>query len=55
MAAGKGHFMPPGLLGSQLATLARPNLAAENCLHVSITLTPEQICATVAAAMRRFA
>ncbi|NBV47840.1 MAG: gluconokinase [Verrucomicrobia bacterium] len=53
--ARKGHFMPPGLLGSQLATLERPNLATERCLHVSITLSPEQICATVAVAMRRFA
>ena len=53
--ARKGHFMPPGLLGSQLATLERPNLASEKCLHVSITLTPEQIGATVAVAMRRFA
>ncbi len=53
--ARKGHFMPPGLLGSQLATLERPNLATERCLHVSISLTPEQICATVAVAMRRFA
>jgi gluconokinase len=52
--ARKGHFMPPGLLGSQLATLERPNLAAERCLHVSISLSPEQICATVAVAMRRF-
>jgi len=55
MDARKGHFMPPGLLGSQLATLERPNLASEQCLHVSISLTPEQICATVAVAMRRFA
>jgi carbohydrate kinase (thermoresistant glucokinase family) len=55
MDARKGHFMPPGLLGSQLATLERPNLASEKCLHVSITLTPEQIGATVAVAMRRFA
>lgn len=53
--ARKGHFMPPGLLGSQLATLERPNLSTEKCLHVSISLTPEQICATVAVAMRRFA
>jgi gluconokinase len=53
--ARKGHFMPPGLLGSQLATLERPNLASEKCLHVSISLTPEQICATVGVAMRRFA
>ncbi|MFZ9979090.1 MAG: gluconokinase [Opitutales bacterium] len=53
--ARKGHFMPPGLLGSQLATLERPNLATERCLRVSISLTPEQICATVAVAMRRFA
>jgi gluconokinase len=55
MDARKGHFMPPGLLVSQLATLERPNLATEKCLHLSITLTPEQICATVAVAMRRFA
>ena len=27
MDARKGHFMPPGLLGSQLATLERPKLA----------------------------
>jgi gluconokinase len=53
--ARKGHFMPPGLLGSQLATLERPNLATERCLRVSISLTPEQICATVSVAMRRFA
>ena len=53
--ARKGHFMPPGLLGSQLATLERPNLATERCLHVSISLSPEQICATVVVAMRRFA
>jgi hypothetical protein len=53
--ARKGHFMPPGLLGSQLATLERPNLATEKCLHVSISLSPEQICATVGVAMRRFA
>ena len=55
MDARKGHFMPPGLLGSQLSTLERPNLATERCLHVSISLSPEQICATVAVAMRRFA
>jgi gluconokinase len=53
--ARKGHFMPPGLLGSQLATLERPNLATEKCLHVSISLTPEQICAAVGVALRRFA
>ena len=47
--------MPPGLLGSQLATLERPNLATEKCLHVSISLSLEQICATVGMAMRRFA
>ena len=53
--ARKGHFMPPGLLGSQLATLERPNLDAEKCLYVSIALSPGQICATVGVAMRRFA
>jgi hypothetical protein len=35
--------------------LERPNLASEKCLHVSISLSPEQICATVGVAMRRFA
>ena len=33
------------------STLEIPNPATERCLHVSITLTPEQICATVAAAV----
>ena len=49
--ARRGHFMSPGLLGSQLDVLEIPNPTTERCLHVSITLTPEQICATVAAAV----
>ena len=50
--ARKGHFMPSSLLGSQLATLERPDPTNEICLQVSISLTPEQICATVAGAAR---
>ena len=48
----KGHFMPSSLLGSQLATLERPDPDTENCLQVSISLTPDEICATVAGAAR---
>lgn len=39
MNARKGHFMPPGLLDSQLATLEEPRRA----LRVSIDQTPEAI------------
>jgi len=55
MDARKGHFMPPGLLGSQLATLERPDPAAERCLTVSIALTPAQIGDAVAGVMRGLA
>lgn len=48
----KGHFMPSSLLGSQLATLERPDPNNETCIQVSISLTPDMICATVAGAAR---
>jgi gluconokinase len=35
LAARRGHFMPPGLLDSQLATLERPG-AEENAIRVSV-------------------
>jgi gluconokinase len=35
-----GHFMPPSLLDSQLATLEAPG-AEENTIAVDIALTPE--------------
>lgn len=42
MAARKGHFMPPGLLDSQLATLEPPR-ADENPITVSVAGTPDEI------------
>ncbi len=39
MAARKDHFMPPGLLGSQLATLEAPS----DALVVNISLSPDQL------------
>ena len=42
----KGHFMPPSLLDSQLATLERPE-PDEGALTVSIEPPPEEIAATI--------
>lgn len=52
MDARKGHFMPPGLLGSQLATLERPDPAVENCLVLDIAPPPDVLCATVETFLR---
>ena len=50
--ARRGHFMPPGLLDSQLATLERPDPRQERCVTVSIEGSPKKIAAAVAAALR---
>jgi len=50
--ARRRHFMPPGLLDSQLATLERPDPRQERCVTVSIEGSPEEIAAAVAAALR---
>jgi gluconokinase len=42
----KGHFMPPSLLDSQLATLERPS-ADEGVLTASIIPPPDEIAATI--------
>jgi len=42
LAARQGHFMPPGLLDSQLATLERPALD-EQPLIVSVTASPAAV------------
>jgi gluconokinase len=42
LAARKGHFMPPGLLDSQFATLEPPQMD-ENPITVSIAATPDDI------------
>lgn len=46
-----GHFMPPSLLASQLATLEEPT-SDENAIAVDVALTPEQIVATVLGQIR---
>jgi gluconokinase len=46
LAARKGHFMPPGLLTSQLATLERPG-ADERPIIVSIDTAIEAIVDTI--------
>ena len=51
MAARKGHFMPPGLLDSQLATLEAPT-PDENPITVSVAGTPEEIIAAVLARLK---
>ncbi len=51
LAARKGHFMPPGLLDSQFATLEEPG-AEENPLIVPINDLPETLIETVIAGLR---
>jgi gluconokinase len=46
LAARTGHFMPPGLLDSQLATLERPS-SDERAIVVSIDDPPERIVAAI--------
>jgi gluconokinase len=46
LAARKGHYMPPALLDSQLATLEPPS-AEENAIAVSIVPSPEAIAAEI--------
>ena len=50
IGARKGHFMPPTLLRTQLATLERPVPGQEKCLIVSIDQTPEAMADEVARA-----
>ena len=52
IGARRGHFMPPGLLESQLATLERPDPREERCVTVSVDAPPEKIAAAAAAALR---
>jgi carbohydrate kinase (thermoresistant glucokinase family) len=51
MAARKGHFMPPGLLDSQLATLEPPT-ADERPITVGVAGSPEEIVAAVLAKLK---
>ena len=52
MAARQGHFMPPALLDSQLATLEPPD-ADETALTLDVATTPEALVATAAAWLMR--
>lgn len=51
IGARQGHFMPPALLASQLATLERPDSMTERCVTVDIDRTVEAICDAVRAAL----
>ncbi len=48
MSARQGHYMPPSLLDSQLATLEAP-AADEGAISVDISPSPDQVAATVLA------
>ena len=48
MATRDGHYMPPSLLDSQLATLERPG-PDERALALDAALAPERLCAEVRA------
>ena len=52
MAARQGHFMPPALLDSQLATLEPPD-ADETALTLDVATAPEALVATAAAWLMR--
>lgn len=51
LAARKGHFMPPGLLDSQFATLEEPG-PDERPVALSVAPPPEAIVAATIAALR---
>jgi gluconokinase len=52
MAARHGHFMPPGLLDSQFATLEEPG-DAERPIVASIAAPPDAICTTIIEKLRQ--
>jgi gluconokinase len=52
LARRRNHFMPPGLLDSQFATLEEPGVE-ENPITAEIDATPEAIIAEVMAALRK--
>jgi gluconokinase len=51
LAARKGHYMPPSLLDSQLATLERPG--PEEAISIDSSGTPEETAGEVLAALRQ--
>ncbi len=51
IGARRGHFMPAGLLDSQLAALEPPVMPAERCVTVDVGPEPQVIQAAVAAAL----
>lgn len=52
IGARKGHFMPPGLLDSQLAALEPPVAPDERCLTLDVASSPEALGAAVATFLR---
>ena len=51
IGARRGHFMPAGLLDSQLAALEPPVMPAERCVTVDVGPEPRVIQAAVASAL----
>lgn len=51
MSARQGHYMPPSLLDSQLATLEPPD-ADEDAISVDISPSPDQVAATALARLQ---
>ena len=49
LAQRRGHYMPPGLLSSQLATLESP----KNAITIDVSCTPEAIIEQIRAALGR--
>ncbi len=50
LAARQGHFMPPGLLESQLATLERPG-ADERAITIDVAASPDEIAERIVGAI----
>ena len=53
MLARTGHYMPPGLLDSQLRTLERPVADEPSVVAVNIDATPDEIVRSAVAALQR--
>ncbi|KAL5966736.1 Thermoresistant gluconokinase [Taenia solium] len=49
----RGHFLPPGIIQSQLETLEVPCVGVENFLVVDATLRPDEIVAKILVQLNR--
>lgn len=55
LATRRGHFMPIGLLDSQLATLEEPAVPPERALSLDIEASPDELASEVVKAVSRHA